>query len=86
MMALLSGSVPISVPSPDGKEIVLAILQPRDIFGLIALLDRKERCAALESVNNRQQRGWCAWKASVFHIIHRARLEGPRLCCLRSVK
>jgi CRP-like cAMP-binding protein len=49
MMALLSGSVPISVPSPDGKEIVLAILQPRDIFGLIALLDRKERCAAVEA-------------------------------------
>src|SRR5215216_7554770 len=45
MMALLSGSVRISVPSPDGKEIVLAILQPGEIFGEIALLDGKERTA-----------------------------------------
>src|SRR5215813_8334507 len=45
MMAVLSGSVRISVPSPDGKEIVLAILQPKEVFGEIALLDGKERTA-----------------------------------------
>jgi CRP/FNR family transcriptional regulator, cyclic AMP receptor protein len=45
MMAVLSGSVRISVPSPDGKEIVLAILQPQEVFGEIALLDGKERTA-----------------------------------------
>jgi len=45
MMAVLSGSVRISVPSPDGKEIVLAILQPKEIFGEIALLDGKDRTA-----------------------------------------
>src|SRR5262245_11428143 len=45
MMAVLSGSVRISVPSPDGKEIVLAILQQKEVFGEIALLDGKERTA-----------------------------------------
>jgi CRP/FNR family transcriptional regulator, cyclic AMP receptor protein len=45
MMAVLSGSVRISVPSPEGKEIVLAILQAKEVFGEIALLDGKERTA-----------------------------------------
>jgi CRP-like cAMP-binding protein len=45
MMAVLSGSIRISVPSPDGKEIVLAILQSGEVFGEIALLDGKERTA-----------------------------------------
>jgi CRP/FNR family transcriptional regulator, cyclic AMP receptor protein len=45
MMAVLRGTVRISVPSPEGKEIVLAILQPGEVFGEIALLDGKERTA-----------------------------------------
>jgi CRP/FNR family transcriptional regulator, cyclic AMP receptor protein len=45
MMAVLSGSVRISVPSPGGKEIVLAMLQPGEVFGEIAVLDGKERTA-----------------------------------------
>jgi len=45
MMALLKGSVRISAPSPDGKEIVLGIMQPGEFFGEIALLDGKERSA-----------------------------------------
>jgi CRP-like cAMP-binding protein len=45
MMAVLSGQVRISVPSPEGREIVLAIFQPGEVFGEIALLDGKERTA-----------------------------------------
>jgi CRP/FNR family transcriptional regulator, cyclic AMP receptor protein len=45
MMAVLDGNIRISVPSPDGKEIVLAIMQPGEVFGEIALLDGKERTA-----------------------------------------
>src|SRR5215203_6126505 len=45
MMAVLSGSIRISVPSAEGKEIVLAILQPGEIFGEIAVLDGKARSA-----------------------------------------
>src|SRR6266571_7560131 len=45
MMAVLSGTVRISVPSPEGREIVLAILQKGEVFGEIALLDGKERTA-----------------------------------------
>jgi CRP-like cAMP-binding protein len=50
LMAVLSGSVRISVPSPDGKEIVLAIIQPREVFGEIALLDGKERTADARAI------------------------------------
>ena len=45
MMAVLDGNIRISVPSPEGKEIVLAIMQPGEVFGEIALLDGKERTA-----------------------------------------
>jgi len=45
MMAILEGHVRISVPSPEGKEIVLAILHPGEVFGEIALLDGKGRTA-----------------------------------------
>jgi CRP/FNR family cyclic AMP-dependent transcriptional regulator len=45
MMAVLEGNVRISVPSPEGKEIVLAIIQPGEVFGEIAVLDGKERTA-----------------------------------------
>ena len=45
MMAVLGGQVRISVPSPEGREILLAIFQPGEVFGEIALLDGKERTA-----------------------------------------
>jgi CRP/FNR family transcriptional regulator, cyclic AMP receptor protein len=45
MMAVLEGTVRVSVPSPEGKEIVLAILQPGELLGEIAVLDGKERTA-----------------------------------------
>jgi CRP/FNR family cyclic AMP-dependent transcriptional regulator len=45
MVAVLRGTIRISVPSADGKEIVLAILGPGEICGEIALLDGKERTA-----------------------------------------
>ena len=45
LLAVVSGSVRISVPSPDGKEIVLATIQPMEVFGEIALLDGQKRTA-----------------------------------------
>ena len=45
MMALLSGSIRISVPSADGKELLLTIIQPGEVFGELAVLDGKERSA-----------------------------------------
>jgi CRP-like cAMP-binding protein len=45
MLAVLRGTIRISVPSPDGKEIVLANLGVGEICGEIALLDGKERTA-----------------------------------------
>ena len=38
-MAVLSGEVKISMTSSEGKEIVLAILHPSEVFGEIAMLD-----------------------------------------------
>jgi CRP/FNR family cyclic AMP-dependent transcriptional regulator len=45
MMAVLAGLVRISAPSPDGREIVLNMINPGEIFGEIALLDGKDRTA-----------------------------------------
>jgi CRP/FNR family transcriptional regulator, cyclic AMP receptor protein len=45
MMAVLSGNVRISLPSNDGKELLLAIIHPGDVFGELAVLDGKERSA-----------------------------------------
>ena len=45
MMAVLSGKIRISVPSAEGRELLLAILSPGEVFGEIALLDGKQRTA-----------------------------------------
>jgi len=45
LLAVLSGRVKISVPSHDGKEIVLNLIGPNEIFGEIALLDGGPRTA-----------------------------------------
>ena len=52
MMAVLTGTVRISAPSPDGKEIVLADLGAGEVFGEIALLDGKERSADAAALTN----------------------------------
>ena len=45
MMALLSGTIRISVPSADSKELVLTIIQPGEVIGELAVFDGKERSA-----------------------------------------
>jgi CRP/FNR family transcriptional regulator, cyclic AMP receptor protein len=45
MMALLDGTIRISVPSAEGKELLLAIIQPGEVFGELTVLDGKERSA-----------------------------------------
>jgi CRP-like cAMP-binding protein len=45
MLTVLSGQVRISALSRQGKEIVLNVIQPGEVFGEIALLDGKERSA-----------------------------------------
>src|SRR6266487_3588590 len=50
MMAVLRGSMRISIPSNEGREIVLAVLQPGEVFGEIAVLDGKDRTADAHAV------------------------------------
>lgn len=45
LMAVVEGSVGIRVLSPEGKEIIVAIMHAGDIFGEIGLLDGQERSA-----------------------------------------
>ena len=45
LMGVLAGSVKISVPSADGRDIVLNIIHEDEIFGEIALLDGHPRTA-----------------------------------------
>jgi len=53
MMAVTEGRVKISTVSSDGKQTILNIIGPGDVFGEIALFDGKERSAdaiAMEKV------------------------------------
>lgn len=52
MMAILTGTVRISAPSPDGKEIILGLMQPGEFFGELALLDGKERSADAKAMTD----------------------------------
>src|SRR5271165_3508630 len=45
MIAVLNGEVRISMPSADGKEVVLATVHAGEVFGEIAMLDGKPRSA-----------------------------------------
>ena len=45
MMAVISGTIRISVPSSEGKELLIAIIKPGDIFGELSVLDGHERSA-----------------------------------------
>ncbi len=45
LFAVLSGAVKISVPSPDGRELVLRLVGENEIFGEVALLDGGPRTA-----------------------------------------
>jgi CRP-like cAMP-binding protein len=51
IMVVLSGNVRISVPSPEGKEIVLGIIHPGEMFGEIALLDGNGRTADAKAMS-----------------------------------
>jgi CRP/FNR family transcriptional regulator, cyclic AMP receptor protein len=52
MMAVLKGQVRISAPSREGKEVVLNIINPGEVFGEIALLDGRERTADATALND----------------------------------
>jgi CRP/FNR family cyclic AMP-dependent transcriptional regulator len=45
LVAVVAGGVKICVPSPEGKEIVLNVIQPGEVFGEISLLDGQPRTA-----------------------------------------
>jgi len=52
MMAVLRGEVRISAPSTDGREIVLNLIRPGEIFGEISLLDGKDRSANAQAIGD----------------------------------
>ncbi len=54
LLAVISGLVKISVPSPDGKQLVLNLIGPNEIFGEIALLDGEPRTADATAVTKCQ--------------------------------
>ena len=45
LLAVVSGRVKICSQSPDGKEVMLNVIQPGELFGEISLLDGRPRTA-----------------------------------------
>ena len=43
---ILQGAVKIFIPTTDGREVVLAIHRPGDLFGEMSLLDNERRSAS----------------------------------------
>lgn len=54
MMAVLAGRVKICSPSLEGKEVVLRVVNPGEIFGEVAILDGQERLADAVAMGNTQ--------------------------------
>ena len=57
MLVLLSGRVKVVLPSDSGREVILAVLEPPDVLGHVALLDGAPRSAtviALEPLEARR--------------------------------
>jgi CRP/FNR family transcriptional regulator, cyclic AMP receptor protein len=52
MMAVVVGTVRISLPTTKGKEVILADLRAGELFGEIALLDGKPRSANVTALTN----------------------------------
>jgi len=52
MMAVIVGSVRISLPTAKGKEVILADLRAGELFGEIAVLDGKPRSANVTALKN----------------------------------
>lgn len=52
LMAVMAGAVRISVPSADGRDIVLNVIREGEIFGEIALLDGRPRTADATAVSD----------------------------------
>ncbi|MEX6505771.1 Crp/Fnr family transcriptional regulator [Jiella sp. M17.18] len=52
MMAIVAGSVRISVVTPNAREIVLADLSKGEVFGEMALIDGGERSALATALTN----------------------------------
>ena len=52
LIGILAGSVKISLPSNDGRDIVLSIVREGEFFGDMALLDGRPRSADAEAMSD----------------------------------
>ena len=47
---VLSGRVKILIPDEQGREVILAVMGPNEIFGEMGLLDDQSRSASVETL------------------------------------
>jgi CRP/FNR family transcriptional regulator/CRP/FNR family cyclic AMP-dependent transcriptional regulator len=67
MYIISRGKIKISYNTPDGQEVVLAILGPGDFFGELALLDETPRSASAESLEATET--WTLHREDFIHYI-----------------
>jgi CRP/FNR family transcriptional regulator, cyclic AMP receptor protein len=54
LFGVVSGRVRVSTQTPNGKEVILNVMKPGDVFGEIALLDGQPRTASATAVTSTQ--------------------------------
>jgi CRP/FNR family cyclic AMP-dependent transcriptional regulator len=98
MMAIMTGTVRISATSPDGKEIVLGLVQSGEFFGELALLDGNARSADAKALTectvavlhrrdvlhflNQDPRGWACMVEILCERLRRTTVQITELALL----
>ena len=74
LFIIISGSVKISYYAPDGREVVLSLLEKGAYFGEMSLLDKEQRSATVSTLD-------CSLFAQIRRVdFERLLIQQPKVC------